>query len=477
GARSAPTLPLQGKVEESSPPDPTLPTVEKTYGILISGIGGTGVVTVGAILAMAAHLDGKAAGVIDMAGLAQKGGSVHSHVRIAARPEDIHAIRLAAQGADLVLGGDLVVAAGRAVLATVKPGATRVVVNTAEVMPGPFTRHPDLRLPAERLRRAIVDAARGSDGDPGPVRFLDAGAVATALFGHSIAANVVLLGCAFQLGAVPLSAAAIERAIALNGEAVETTLAAFRVGRRIALDPAAAQALTAPAVADPASPRHLSGSLEETIARRVAVLTAYQDAAYTARYRARVEAVRAIEAERAPGRTALTEAVAKSLFRLMAVKDEYEVARLWTDGSFLRQLGESFAGTPRLRLHLAPPLLARKDRHGVARKITVGPWIFPVLRGLAACKRLRRTRLDPFGWTAERRAEWALVGDYEAVLDEVVGGLDLDNHALAVALAAVPEHIRGFGHVKMRSIALAKAEEAMLLAEFRSPSLRLEAAE
>jgi indolepyruvate ferredoxin oxidoreductase len=453
-------------------PAPTLPAVDKTYGIMVTGIGGTGIVTVGAILAMAAHLDGKAAGVIDMAGLAQKGGSVHSHIRIAARPQDIHAIRLAAQGADLVLGGDLVIAAGTPVLATVKPGATRLVVNTAEVMPGTFTKNPDLRLPAGRLRHAINEAA-GAER----CRFLDATRLATALFGQSIGANFILLGCAYQLGAVPLSAEAIERAIALNGEAVEDTIAAFRFGRRAALDPAA-EALLAPPD-DMASPRHLSGSLDEILARRVAYLTAYQNAATAERYRVRVEAVRAIEAERTPGQIALTEATAKSLFKLMAVKDEYEVARLWSDGSFVRQLRGTFAGERlRVSLHLAPPGLSRKDRHGVAKKLTFRPWIFPVLGVLAQLKGLRGTPLDPFGWSAERRAERALVGEYETVLDEVLAGLGPDNHALAVALAAVPEKIRGFGHVKMRTIALAKAEEAMLLAEFRAgPAALLEAAE
>jgi len=226
------------------------------------------------------------------------------------------------------------------------------------------------------------------------------------------------------------------------------------------------------------SPRRLSASLDETIARRVAFLTAYQNAAYAEHYRRRVDAVRAAEAAQTPGRDGLGEAVAKSLFKLMAYKDEYEVARLWSDGSFQRQLAETVEGERlRITLHLAPTWLVRSERRGPVRKVSFGPWIVPVLRLLARFKGLRGTPLDPFGHSAERRAERALIGDYEAVLDEVLAGLSPDNHALAVAIAAVPEKIRGFGHVKTGSIALAKAEEAMLLAEFRSPAVRLEAAE
>ncbi|EJW10073.1 Indolepyruvate ferredoxin oxidoreductase [Rhodovulum sp. PH10] len=490
-AGTAPALPLPASGERGGVrgdfagatdglPTPTLPKVEKTYGILVTGIGGTGIVTVGAILGMAAHLEGKAAGVIDMAGLAQKGGSVHSHIRIAARPEDIQAIRLPAHGADLFLGGDLVIAAGHAALATVRPGATKVVVNTAEVLPGAFTKNPDYRLPTERLKAAITTAARDSSrdgagdrsrdesGDKSP-HFLDATKLATALTGQSIAANLFLLGYAYQIGGVPLSAEAIESAIALNGEAVAMNLSAFRWGRRAAHDLASVEVLVAPAEPDENSPRRPSKTLEETVERRVAFLTAYQSARYASRYRALVARVAAAERERTPEQTGLTLAVARSLFKLMAYKDEYEVARLWSDGSFLRQLASDVDGEKlRLTVHLAPPLIARRDRHGHLRKMTFGPWIFPVFRALSRLKILRSTPLDPFGHTEERRTERALIADYEAMLDEVLTGLTPDNHALAVALAAVPEKIRGFGHVKMRAVAAAKAEEATLLAEYRA---------
>lgn len=455
-------------------PDPTFPTIDQTYNIIVTGIGGTGVVTIGAIIGMAAHLDGKGVGVIDMAGLAQKGGSVHSHLRIAERPEDIHAIRVAARGADLVLGGDIVIAGGKKVLAAVKPGVTQMVVNRAEVLPGEFTRNADFSLPSERLRRTIA-AAAGSER----AHFVDASRIATALLGQSIGANFFLLGYAYQIGAVPLSADAIETAIALNGEAVAMNQAAFRWGRRAAIDLAAVEALITPALETEDRARRLSQSFDEMVARRVEYLTAYQSGAYAARYRSLVERVRAAEAEKAPGSCGLAEAVARYLFKLMAYKDEYEVARLYSDGSFLRQVRNEVGGD-RLRMHvrLAPPLIARKDQHGVLKKMTFGPWIFAVFGVLAKLKFLRGTLFDLFGHTEERRAERALIRDYEMLLEELMAKLTPKNHALAVGLAAIPEKIRGFGHVKMRHLAAAKAEEAALLAQFRAdPDVFLRAAE
>ena len=290
----------QAQLPDAMPalPEPAMPrpAMGLTYDIIITGVGGTGVVTVGALIGMAAHLEGKGVGVLDMAGLAQKGGAVQSHVRIAERPEDIHAIRVAARTADLVLGGDIVVAGTKKVLAAMTPGSTRVVVNVAEVLPGDFTRNADYSLPTERLKRAIAAAA----GD-GNYYFFDASRVANAVAGQSIAANMIMLGYAYQVGALPLSAESIERAIALNGEAVAMNTDAFRWGRRIAADPKAIDALNIPAPGDATDARRLSQNFDETVARRVAFLTDYQDAAYAARYRERVEQARAAEAAKAPG--------------------------------------------------------------------------------------------------------------------------------------------------------------------------------
>src|SRR5215470_745817 len=322
-------------------PEPVQPEIAQNYSIIVTGIGGTGIVTIGGVLGMAAHLEGKGVGVIDMAGLAQKGGAVQSHIRIAKNPVDIHAIRVAAAGADLVLGGDIVVAGNKKVLGAVKPGTTRMVVNTAEVLPGEFTRNTEFVLPSERLRRAIAGAA-GRDN----CHFVNASRLATALLGQSLGANMFLLGYAYQIGALPLAAAAIERALELNGEAVAMNIAAFRWGRRAALDLDAVEKLVAPTAPDPEL--KLSQSFDEMVARRVAFLTDYQNAAYAARYRAWVDKARAAEAERAPDKCGLAEAVARYLFKLMAYKDEYEVGRLYSDEAFIRQVREAFDGDLRL---------------------------------------------------------------------------------------------------------------------------------
>jgi indolepyruvate ferredoxin oxidoreductase len=446
-------------------PEPKLPAITKTHDIIVTGVGGTGIVTIGGILGMAAHLEGKGVGILDMAGLAQKGGAVYSHIRIAERPEDIHAIRIAAGGADLVLGGDIVVAGNKKVLAAVKHGTTEMVINVAEVLPGDFTRNADFSLPTERLKRAIL-----ADAGAEKTHFIDATRAATALFGNSIATNIFLVGYAYQLGAIPLSAAAITQAIELNGEAVETNQAAFHWGRRAACEPAAVEALIQPPPEAASDARRLSQSFDEMVARRVAFLTAYQNAAYATRYRRWVDRAMAVEAARAPGKSGLADAVGRYLFKLMAYKDEYEVARLYADESFAKQVRNEIGGEHlRLYVHLAPPLLARADKvTGEPKKMTFGPWIFPLFRLLAKFKFLRGTALDPFGYSNERRTERALVRDYEAMLEEVLARLHGDNHHIAVALAAIPEKIRGFGHVKMRHLKAAKADEAALLDQLRS---------
>ncbi|MBP2149234.1 indolepyruvate ferredoxin oxidoreductase family protein [Xanthobacter flavus] len=445
-------------------PEPAHPEIHGTYGIIATGVGGTGVVTIGAILGMAAHLEGKACGMIDMAGLAQKGGAVYSHIRLANDPADITAIRVPARGADVVLGGDLVVAGTKKVLAAVKPGKTICVVNTHEVLPGDFTRNADYSLPTERIKRTIRDLV----GDA-QTHFIEASRLAQALFGNALAQNIFMVGYAYQFGALPLSAAAIERAIELNGEAVAMNKAAFLWGRRAAHDPAAVEAIATPKGTVSSDARRLSQSLDEVIARRVADLTLYQNAAYAARYKALVDKVRINEQAKAPGRGGLAEAVAKNLYKLMAYKDEYEVARLYADGAFRAQADAAFDGALRFEFHLAPPLLARRDATGEPRKITLGPWMMKGFSLLAKLKGLRGSALDLFGYTQERRTERTLIADYERTVGELLAKLDPANHAIAVAIASIPEKIRGFGHVKLRHLEAAKAEEQDLLARFRNP--------
>jgi indolepyruvate ferredoxin oxidoreductase len=445
-------------------PEPALPKLNHPYSIIVTGIGGSGVVTIGGILGMAAHLEGKGVGVIDMAGLAQKGGAVYSHIRIANRPEDIHAIRVAAGGADLVFGGDIVVAGSKKVLSAFKPG-TQVVINSFEYMPGDFTRNADFYLPLERIKRAIATAA-GHELR----HFVNATKIATELLGRSIGGNMVHLGYCYQIGALPVSAESIEKAIELNDQEVAMNLAAFRYGRRAAAEPAAVEALMKPAPQAVNDSLKLSQSFAETVDRRAEFLTAYQNAAYARRYRNWVEKMRTVEAEKAPGQCGLAEAVARYLFKLMAYKDEYEVARLYSETSFLNRVRSTFDGDKlSFEFHLAPPLLARRNpQTGEPRKMSFGPWMLKVFAVLAKFRFLRGTAFDPFGYAAERQMERQLISDYERLLSEIFERLTPDNHRVAVELAMIPEKIRGFGPVKQRHLAAAKAEEAALREQFRA---------
>lgn len=450
-------------------PEPRLPSLDSPYAVVVTGIGGTGVVTVAALLGMAAHLEGKGVAALDMIGLAQKGGAVVSFLKIARRPEETGAPRVAVGGADLLLGCDMVVAAGRVALPTVARGRTRLVVNTEEVITGDFTRDPEFRLPGAALRASLLEAA-GEEA----VDFVEATRLARALLGDAIGANLFLVGYAWQKGLLPLSAEAILRAVEINGVAVEFNRRAFLWGRRAAHDPKAVEALLGRETAREAPPE----DLDSLIADRARRLEAYQNAAYAERYRARVTAVREREQRVAPGSTALAEAVARSLYRLMAYKDEYEVARLFAEGDFLRRLEEEFEGWEKLEFHLAPPLLASRDPHtGRLQKARYGPWVMHAFRLLARLKGLRGTPFDPFGHTRERRRERALLREYEALIDELATRLDRKSLPLAVELARLPERIRGFGHVKEAAIREYEREREALLSRLRGGEVGLRAAE
>jgi indolepyruvate ferredoxin oxidoreductase len=444
-------------------PEPT-PMVlgREGWSSIIDGIGGTGVVTIGAVIGMAAHIEGKGCGMIDMAGLAQKGGAVFSHVRIAPTPEDIHAIRISAGKADLILGCDLVVSGNKKVLSAVREGETVFVVNTAEVMPGDFTRSADFSLPTERLKKAIKAAA----GEH-MAHFFDATQAASVLFGNSVGANMFLLGLAYQHGGLPLSAAAIEKAIELNGQAVSMNVSAFRWGRRAAHDPQSVQTLVDRA-RTATSVRNIATSLDEVIERRAEFLKGYQNEAYAARYRAKVAAIRATEEATVHGSTVLTEAVARNLFKMMAIKDEYEVARLYTDGAFSKQLAGQFQAWDRLEFHLAPPILGRKTPDGKARKTRFGPWMMKGFSALAMLRGLRGTILDVFGYTAERRMERRLLDQYEADLETIRATLVPGKVDVAAEVAMVPSLIRGFGHVKAAHVDKAMEERERRLARLKS---------
>ena len=443
-------------------PEPPLPATADPYGIVVTGIGGTGVITIGALLGMAAHLENKGVSVLDMTGLAQKNGAVVSHVRIADRPDDIHATRIAAGDAKLILACDILTGVGYEQLAKMRKGVTKALVNSALVMPAGFTRDPDLVFPRGSMEREIEDAVA-----PGDAEFLDATKLATGLMGDSIATNLFMVGYAYQRGLLPLSEISILRAIELNGAAVDANKQSFRWGRLAAVDPARVSTAAIPA-AVPETQR-LSASLDETIERRRKFLTDYQDAAYATRYTDFVAKIRAEEMARVPGATALTEAVARYHFKLLAVKDEYEVARLYTESDFGKRLAATFDGDYQLKFHLAPPIFNKADPvTGEAKKSSYGPWMMNAFRVLAKMRRLRGGPFDVFGRTAERRMERALPGEYESLVTELIAALAPHNHALAVELARIPEHIRGFGHVKERHLKAARVKQGELLAAFRS---------
>jgi indolepyruvate ferredoxin oxidoreductase len=446
-------------------PEPVLPSLDAPYGILVTGVGGTGVVTIGALLGMAAHIEGKGVSVLDMTGLAQKGGAVISHVRIGNAPEDLHAVRIAAGSADLVLGCDLVVAAGADAIAKMQPGQTRAVINSHETVTGDFTRNPDFDLQAGEMQQTIKVAVGEA-----AAHFVEATRYATALLGDSIATNLFMLGYAWQKGLVPISGDAIDRAIVLNAVAVDFNRDAFLWGRRAAADEARVARAAEPVTPVRLKAPDIAATLEDMVERRIRHLTAYQNAAYARRYKDLVVKVQRAESERARGREGLAGAVARYYFKLLAYKDEYEVARLFTDGAFQRKLADQFEGDYRLKFHMAPPLFARRDPEtGELLKQEFGPWMIGAFRLLAGLKVLRGTPFDVFGRSAERKAERRLIAEYEAAIDEICTGLTQRNHDLAVAIASIPEHIRGFGHVKDAHLEKAKAEEAALLRAFRNP--------
>lgn len=445
-------------------PPPRLMPLDSVRSILITGVGGTGVVTIAAILGMAAHLEGKACGTIDMTGMAQKGGAVTSHVRIAKSQADIHAIRIGSEEADVILGGDLVVTGMRSTLSTIRRGLTGVLVNSHEVMPGEFTRNVDYRLPSTRIKQQVQSAA----GDENVV-FVDASQLADRLVGHRLGANMILLGMAFQFGLIPLATASIEKAIRLNGEAVDANLAAFRWGRRLGEDRARVE--SAAQSQSHSSPDHeISTSRKERLERRIDYLTQYQNLGYARRYLDVIERVRLVEERIMPKQYALADAVSSALFKLMAYKDEYEVARLYSDGSFRAQLQRQFEGKRfRIQYHLSPPMQNNPFKMpGAPRKYPYGRSTIVLFHILARMKFLRGTPFDIFGLMAERRRERRLIRAYMARIEELLAGLTPSNHALAVRIAALPEKIRGFGHIKEAAIEAVHQEEIRLLSQFKT---------
>jgi indolepyruvate ferredoxin oxidoreductase len=450
-------------------PLPASPAIDRPYSILITGIGGTGVITVGALLGMAAHLEGKGCTVLDHTGMSQKNGAVLSHVRIASTPAEIHASRISAGAAKLVLACDMVVATNPEAFASMEPGVTHAVVNSAVTPTAGFVSDNEIDFQEAAMRKRIRDQV-GEDR----AMFVDGTTLATAMLGDSIATNLFMLGYAVQKGLVPLSIESIMQAIKLNGVSVEKNQETFAWGRRAAADLAFVEEAARPAMHAAATQLSDVGALVE---HRTRLLRAYQNEAYAARYRAIVQSVALAEAGRLKGMTGLTETVARTLYKLMAYKDEYEVARLYADPAFRKGLEAAFEGDYRVRFHLAPPLFAKRDADGDLVKQEYGGWMMPMFRVLAKLKWLRGTVFDPFGHTTERKTERRLIADYESLVAAVVASVTPDSHRAAIELLGAAERIRGYGHIKQKSIAQAKQSEARLLAQYQNAQPALAAAE
>ena len=446
-------------------PQPMIPATQgvngNVWGIVVAGVGGTGVITIGQLLGMAGHIEGKGIVTQDAGGLAQKGGATWSHVLIGASQDDIRTTRVGMAGADLIIGCDPIVAAGKETLLRMREGRTHVALNSYSTPTAAFVHNADWQNPAEACAAEIVKAV-GLAG----VGAFNADAASTKLMGDSIYTNPMMLGYAWQKGWIPLEYASLMRAIELNAVAVDNNKTAFEWGRRAAHDLAAVEKLFASAqIISMPAPRQ---GLAELVARRVEFLSAYQNAAYAMRYQDFVKRVEQTEA--ALGKTLLSQTVARYLFKLMAYKDEYEVARLHTDGSFHAKVNAMFEGDFKLNYHLAPPLMAKKNAQGELQKQKFGPWMLSAFGLLAKFKFLRGSALDPFGHTEERKMERALIAQYLASIEELLPALTLANHAAAVEVARIPELIKGYGHVKARHVAVAQQQWTAAMLAFHQPA-------
>jgi indolepyruvate ferredoxin oxidoreductase len=437
-------------------PEPALPALDGAYGIVVAGVGGTGVITIGQLLGMAGHIEGKGIVTQDAAGLAQKGGATWSHVLIGERQDDIRTTRVSMAGADLVIGCDPIVTAGKETVLRMRLGRTHVALNAHSAPTAAFVKNADWANPGDACAAEIVKAV-GPEG----VAAFNADAAATKLMGDSIYTNPMMLGYAWQKGWIPLGRESLLRAIELNGVAVENNKAAFTWGRRAAHDWASVESLLAPAQVIEFKKRE---TLEGMVERRAQFLTAYQNTAYADSYRNFVDKVRLAEAPL--GKTALTEAVARYLFKLMAYKDEYEVARLHAETGFQEKIAAMFEGDYKVNYHLAPPLVARRNEKGELQKKKYGPAMLTAFRVLAKLKGLRGTPFDIFGTTSERRAERALPAEYRQSIEQVIASLNAANHSQALEIARIPDQIKGFGHVKERNLVAARGHWQQLMAQW-----------
>jgi indolepyruvate ferredoxin oxidoreductase len=444
-------------------PAPNIPTLgaHQVWGTVVAGVGGTGVITIGQLMGMAAHIEGKGIVTQDAAGLAQKGGSTWSHVLISDTPDGICTTRVGTASADLIIGCDPIVAANKETMARMAAGRTHVALNAHSAPTASFVHNGAWANPGGACQAEIAKAVGAEN-----VGTFNADLASTKLMGDSIYTNPMLLGYAWQKGWIPLSLESLTRAIELNAVAIDNNKTAFAWGRRAAHDLPSVEKLFAPAqvIAMPTA----RDSVDALVAKRVEFLTAYQNADYAKTYEAFVRKVEAAEAKL--GKTLLTQNVARHLFKLMAYKDEYEVARLHTDTAFLNKVNAMFEGDFKINYNLAPPMISKKNEKGELQKRQFGPWMLTGFKLLAKLKGLRGTAWDVFGKTEERKMERALIGEYTASIATLIETLNADNHAVAVDVARIPELIKGYGHVKERNVKTARLQWAGLMKDFASTS-------
>jgi indolepyruvate ferredoxin oxidoreductase len=464
GAKRNPPRPLQSEVLPNLP-EPQRAENGAVYNVLIAGIGGTGVVTASGLLGLAAHLEGKWVVQLDQTGLAQKYGAVLSHIRIAANRERLHGARIPAGQVDLLIGADLLVAAGREPLSMLSERRSSVIVNVHAELPSSFIRDRDFAFPGREMLDTLREASR-SDG----VAALDATRLASALLGDSIAANVLMLGFAFQRGQLPVSGEALYRALELYGRSVDENKLAFDWGRFAAERPEQIELLTS----GKEDRDDRAASLSEAIDRRQQYLVDYQNRAYAARYRSLVDRVAAREQRVRPASSLLQDAVARNYFALLAYKDEYEVARLHTQTEFLESIRRNFGSRARPTFHLSPPLFAGMDpATGRPRKYELGPWILPVLRVIAKLRGLRGTKLDPFGYSADRLLERQMLARYENLVERLIAEVDERRFEVALELARLPADVRGYGPIKRAAAERAAEREQKLLETWEALGTRV----
>lgn len=448
-----------GEIEVPEIADPKWVADTDCTSIMIAGVGGTGVVTIGAVLGMAAHIEGKAASILDMTGLSQKNGAVYSHLRVAETNEQLNAPLIGPARADVLLGCDIVAAATGDSLTSISDGETAMVLNGTVSATSAFTFMPDLDMSSDLMVRRLTKRAASERS-----ALLNASEVSRALLGDTIGANMMMVGAATQLGLLPISVGAIEEAIKLNGVAIDMNLKAFEIGRWIAVDPDAVVEL-----AGLSKPAAEPASVADMIQQRSEDLTAYQNAEYAERYKELVRKAQQAEIDAGVDHTEFSSAVARYAYKVMAYKDEFEVARLYTDGAFRARLENEFEGDFKLQFHMAPPLIAPRDKHtGELKKITLGGWMLPMLGFMAKLRGLRGTPFDPFGWTEERKGERALRDQYFKMIEEICLGLSKDTMKHALTIAKYPEHVRGYGHVKEKHLEEAAKTRDASLSEFRT---------